>query len=127
MTRRIRAILIVAAALCVAPVGAPGAQAATTCTYSVPGLLEVGMSAHLDTAPLQATNGSIKVRFSPGTSAEGDGANEIEFLVDTKGGYDQRLAGAGGARQQIVVGTTGSTGARTATRTCSACPSTASR
>ena len=44
--------------------------------------------------------------FAPGKTPEAGGISEIEFLADTKGGYD-RLALGGAAKQQITVGNDG--------------------
>ena len=49
MIRRNLVIAVACATVAVANAGAPGAEAATTCTHAVPGLLEVYMSQHVDT------------------------------------------------------------------------------
>ena len=76
------ASVAVAVAVAVAGASAGGAQAATTCTHSVPGLLEVYMSKHVDQARLTVSAAAIGVRGEVGTVACG-GAPATTTSIDT--------------------------------------------
>jgi hypothetical protein len=62
-------IAVASAAVAVAGASAGGAQAATTCTHSVPGLLQVYMSEHNDRALLQTGGNAIRLFGSNGPVA----------------------------------------------------------
>lgn len=80
ISRTLATALTAVAAL--AALGATRAEAATTCAHSVPGLLEVHMSAHTDQAALSTAAGAIRV-VGRANVAACDGAPATTASIDT--------------------------------------------